>query len=289
MRYTTRPVHVLIIILFLGWHGAIRSDDSSPLQFGVFPFLPPAQLESLFVPVAIDLSRTIERPVQFRTRPSFAEFDEEIAKQTYDLIYVQPFAYARLAHQSGYESIARNEAPINAIFITTENSPVQNIDDLRGKVLATPPASAAVTLLGLQLLLDNQLQPGRDVRLDNQSSHFSCIRRVRIGKADACVTAKHPLGVFEKKSGIHLRTVAESITIPASTFAIHRRVDPALRDKLVQRILGWQQHEEGRRILKYLHHTNYIPSHDSDYDPVRKILDEIEKTTPADILGTSPD
>ncbi len=281
MRYTTRSVQILFL-LYLGWCAPVFSDEQTPLEFGVFPFLPPAQLEDLFVPVAIDLSRAIGRPVQFRTRPSFAEFDEEVAQQTYDLVYVQPFAYARLAHRNGYEAIARKKSLISAIFITTENSNIRTIGDLSGKVLATPPPSAAVTLLGVQLLLDNRLQPGKNIRLDNQGSHFSCIRRVMIGKADACVTAKQPLKVFERKSGTKLRVIAESRAIPASTFAIHRRVKPEVRDKLVERILGWRDQEEGKRILKNLHHTYHIPSHDQDYDVVRDILDEIKNTAPAD-------
>lgn len=284
MRFTTRSIQMLFL-LWLGCCGPVFSDEETPLEFGVFPFLPPAQLEDLFVPVAIDLSRAIGRPVQFRTRPSFAEFDEAIAQQTYDLVFVQPFSYARLAHQNGYTAIARNNTPINAIIITTENSPIRTINDLRGKVLATPPPSAAVTLLGIQLLMDNQLQPGKDIRLDNQGSHFSCIRRVRIGKADACVTAKHPLNVFESKSGTKLRIIAQSRTIPASTFAIHQRVKSGIRNKLEQRILGWPEREEGKYILEHLQHVGYIPSNDSDYDVVRDILDNIENTASAESRG----
>jgi len=288
MQNMARSAKYIFIVLCLGWHGVSYSDDSAPLLFGVFPFFPPAQLEDLFVPVAIDLSQTIGRPVQFRTRPSFAEFDEETVKQTYDLVYVQPFAYARLAHQSGYEAVARRSTPLSAVFITREDSPIKTIGDLRGKILATPPTSAAVTLLGLQLLMENQLQPGVDIKLDNRNSHFSCLRRIMIGKADACVTTSQPLRIFQKKSGAQFRTIAETKAIPATTFAIHRRVAPALRDKLVQRILGWQHNEEGKRILKKLHHIYYLPSRDSDYDPVRKILAEIQKTAPAGVREDSP-
>jgi len=277
MRYMVRSVQLIFITLCLVGHGISYSDDSSPLQFGVFPFFPPAQLEDLFVPVAIDLSRTIGRPVQFRTRPSFAEFDEETVQQTYDLIYMQPFAYARLGRQGGYETVARRATPLSAIFVTTEDSFIKKISDLRGKILATPPASAAVTLLGFQLLVESQLQPGGDVTLDDRNSHFSCLRRIMIGKADACVTTSQPLAIFQKKSGAQLRIIAESEAIPATTFAIHRRVAPALRDKLTKRILGWKQSDEGKRILEKLHHTHYIPSRDSDYDLVREILAEIKK------------
>jgi len=278
-----RSAQLIFITLCLGWLGVSYSEEDSPLQFGVFPFFPPAQLEDLFVPVAIDLSRAIGRPVQFRTRPSFAEFDEETAQQTYDLVYLQPFAYVRLGRQNGYETVARRATPLSAIFVTTEDSSIKKIGDLRGKILATPPASAAVSLLGLQLLMENQLQPGDDLKIDDRNSHFSCLRRIIIGKADACVTTNQPLVIFVKKSGAKLRVIAESKAIPATTFAIHRRVDPVLREKLVQRILGWKQNSEGKRILEKLHHTHYIPSHDSDYDLVREILDEIKKSKAAGV------
>jgi len=273
-----RSAQLIFITLCLGWLCVSHSEEDTPLQFGVFPFFPPAQLEDLFVPVAIDLSRAIGRPVQFRTRPSFAEFDEETAQQTYDLVYLQPFAYARLGRQNGYEAVARRATPLSAVFVTIKDSSIKKIGDLRGKVLATPPASAAVTLMGFQLLMENQLQPGDDLKIDNRNSHFSCLRRIIIGRADACVTTIQPLAIFLKKSGAKLRVIAESKAIPATTFAIHRRVDPILRKKLVQRILDWKQNDEGKRILEKLHHTHYIPSHDSDYDLVREILDEIKKS-----------
>lgn len=278
MQYMIRSAQLVFITFCLGWLGVSYSEEDPPLQFGVFPFFPPAQLEDLFVPVAIDLSRTIGRPVQFRTRPSFAEFDEETVQQTYDLVYLQPFAYARLGRQNGYETVARRATPLTAIFVTADDSSIKKIGDLRGKILATPPSSAAVTLMGLQLLMENQLQPGDDLKIDDRNSHFSCLRRIMIGKADACVTTNQPLVIFTKKSGAKLRVIAETRAIPATTFAIHRRVDPVVREKLVQRILGWKKDEEGRRILEKLHHTYYIPSHDSDYDVVREILAEIKES-----------
>lgn len=278
MHHPTRSALLVIIILHLGWHTVLRADDNSPVLFGVFPFLSPAQLEHLFIPVAIDLSDTINRPVQFRTRPSFSDFDDELRKQTYDLVFIQPFEYARFARSTDYQAIARQAKPMRAIIVTTEDSEIKTIGDLRNKVLATPPPSAAVSLLGLRLLLNNNLQPDVDLRLDHQSSHFACMRRVLIGKAGACVTAGRPLNLFEEKSKIRFRVVAESETIPASTFAVHRRLDPALRDRLTQRITGWRNHPEGQRILEHLHQSYYIPSADSDYNPVREILRSLQET-----------
>ncbi len=277
MRLTCKSFLVAIFFLLPGWQAVVQASDKPPLLFGVFPFLPPAQLEDLYVPVAIDLSDTIDQPVQFRTRPSFSDFDNELAGETYDLVFIQPFSYARFSGDAGYITIARRGNPMRAVIVTTEDSPVKVIDDLQNGVLAAPPSSAAVSLLGIEMLLENNLQPGADPDMDYQNSHFACLRRVLIGKADACVTAGRPLSLFQEKSGIRFRTVAESRNIPASTFAVHRRIDPRLRDKIARRITGWHNHPEGRKILSILHQPYYEPSSDSDYDPVRKILEDMRK------------
>lgn len=285
-----RLARLLLIILIAAGNAVAATDRSeAPLLLGVFPYLPPARLERLYAPVAASLSQAIDRPIQLRTRPDFRSFSEEIKRQSYDLIFIQPFDYARLAAQHGYRALARPGKPLSAILVTRTESAIHSLDDLRGKPVATPPTRAAVSILGLKMLIGHGLKPGDDVRLIPRKSHLACIHMALTGKASACVTAPSPLSVFTGDSGIQFRVIATSNPVPASTFALHHRIAPSTREALLSQILNWDKHASGRKILNTLHHSPFIASHDEDYDPVRRILHDTRTFREAPTQDGTPD
>ena len=273
MRYRVACL-LLISLLARGLSAAAVADPDTPLSFGVFPYLPPAQLEQLYAPVAADLSRAIGRPIQLRTRPNFRSFANEVKRQSYDLIFIQPVAYAQLASRHGYRALARPGRPLRAIIVVPEKSSIYSLADLHGKEISAPPQLAAVSILGLQMLLDGDLQPGNDTQLTYGKSHVACLRMTLIGKASACITAAPPLSMFSKKSGVPFRVIARSDPVPASTFAVHTRVAPSIRDTLREQILHWGKTASGRKLISSLGFSSFILSRDSDYKALELILDE---------------
>ncbi|HHH45182.1 MAG TPA: phosphate/phosphite/phosphonate ABC transporter substrate-binding protein [Gammaproteobacteria bacterium] len=258
---------------------ALSADDARPILFGVFPYLPPARLEQLYAPVAADLSQAIGHPVQLRTRPTFAAFREGLREEVFDLIFIQPFAYAETAAPHGYRSISRPSRALSALFVTLQDSDLADLGDLDGRILAAPPEQAAVSLLGRQTLLDHHLEPGKQVRIDHQRSHAACLRQIMIHKAAACITAASPLFIFQDRSGVHFRQLAESASVPGSTYAVHQRVPERIRKALQKRIGLWSSDAVGRRLLDSIKMPGFIDSSDRDYDPVRKILAHPRDTT----------
>ena len=252
--------------------GACLADDTRPLIFGVFPYLPAAQLEKLYAPVAADLSSATGHEVQLRTRPSFSQFREELERQHYDLIFIQPIAYAQVASRNGYRAIARPEQALKAVFVARTDSEIQNLDDLRGSTLALPPRQAAVTVLARQTLAAQGLIPGTDLRLTYQNNHAACLRTVLIRKASACVTAPPPLQIFSQRTGVQFRTLAYSEPIPGSTYAVHDRLPPELRSAIAERIVSWRNTETGKTLLRSLKFSAFVDSSDEDYRGVRDIL-----------------
>lgn len=267
---------------------AVAEPEKTPLSFGVFPYLPPAQLEQLYAPVAADLSRAIHRPVQLRTRPNFRSFANEVRRQSYDLIFIQPLAYAQLASKHGYQALARPGRPLRAIIVVPEKSSITSLADLHGKEISAPPQLAAVSILGLQMLLDKGLQPGNDISLIHGKSHVACLRMTLIGKTSACITAAPPLSMFSKKSGIPFRVIARGNPVPASTFAVHRRVARSTRDTLLKQILHWGKTPSGQKLIHSLGFSPFIPSLDRDYKALDLILDDTKAFREAPVQHAPP-
>jgi len=257
----------------------LYADNARPILFGVFPYLPPARLEQLYAPVAADLSEAIDHPVQLRTRPTFLQFRKELENETYDLIFIQPFAYVETAFPHGYRSISHPSKPLTAEFVTRTDSPVTTLADLNNEVIAAPPIRAAVSLLGNQTLREQQLIPGKNIRIIYQNSHAACLRQVLIRKAVACITAESPLKIFQAQSGVNFRILASSQPIPGSVYAVHDRISDLMRSTLQKRINQWSNTTRGRRLLNGIKMPGFVSSADKDYDSVRRILEQSRKKT----------
>jgi phosphonate transport system substrate-binding protein len=254
---------------------AAPADETGTLIFGVFPYLPTAQLEQLYAPVAADLSAATGLEVQLRSRPSFDLFREELAQQRYDLIYIQPFTYEGVARQHGYDSVARPSPPLRAIFVVRSDSDIQSIDQLRGTTLSMPPKRAAVSLLGSETLRLHRLFPGNDLRVMYQNNHAACLRAVLIRKTSACVTAPAPLEVLTARTGVSFRILDYSDEVPGATYAVHRRLPAPVRSAITNRIVNWHRNQAGRKLLESLKIPAFVSSSNDDYLPVRRILDSL--------------
>jgi len=247
---------------------------------GVFPYLPATRIQELYTPVAEDLSTVLEKPVYLKTRDSFRNFRVAVEKQKYDLIFIQPFDYVRTAAPHGYQAISHPIGDLNGIFVVLSDSHIVNLADLKGKRIAMPPKDAAVSLLGLKLLIDNSIDIKTDVSISYQSNHFACMKQLLIKKVEACVTADAPRHMFERRSEVKLRVLKMTQAIPTTLFAIHNRVPQKERQEIISRIVDWNRSAAGREILNGLQFKYFVPTDDHTYDIVRKIWNSVKDQPP---------
>ena len=200
------------------------------------------------------------------------KFVEILDAQTFDIIFVQPFDYVRMAEKFGYLPIATRNELLSAVLVVKPDSDIRTIADLKRKTIALPAKIAAVSYLTQSLLTENKLQSGVDVTLTHHRSHVSCMQQVLIGSAHACGSAAPAVRFFEQQMGVTFRTVGESLKVPHTLFAVHPRVPAAIREKLAQRILNWGNHSEGQQLLQRGRLTSFRVAKDDEYDVIRAML-----------------
>lgn len=267
-----RLCHYFSAVIALLWCVYSLGSDDTPLVLGVFPYLPAAQLEHLYAPVAAELSAASGREVQLRTRPSFDMFIEEVVQERYDLVFIQPFSFVDVARAHGYQSVARPAEPLKAVFVVRADSDIQNFDGLRDANIGTPPKQAAVSVLAQETLRQHGLIPGSNIRLTYQNNHAACLRAVLIRKASACITAPVPLDVFSERTGVTFRILGYSAPVPGSTYAVHRRLPASLREAITANILSWHKTTTGQSLLAPLKFSSFVASSNDDYLPVSEML-----------------
>ena len=251
--------------------GDTQPSAKNEYVMGVFPHLPPRDLENVFAPMASDLGTHVGRHVALSSSTTFERFTENLDKQEFDIAFVQPFDYVRVADQYGYRPLATRLEKLAAIVVVKPDSLLTTLSSLKEKRIALPPESSAVSHLFLGQLRANGLDPDRDVKLSRHRSHVSCMQQVIIGEADACVTAAPALRFFKEQMHVDLKIIAQSREIPHTLFIVHPRVPKQDREALRARILSWDKTEEGQQLLARGQLTPFVSIKDSDYDVVRQL------------------
>lgn len=269
-----------------GAHAAIEAPASHyPLptgeyRFGVFPYLSPTRLETIYAPVIAALQETTEARLHFRTGKSFRRFFERLSDGDYDFALIQPFWYPPAVDKFGYRPLVRYEEPFTALIVVPDDSPLRTPEDLEGKIIATPPAFVPVVHMARQALIDRGLVPGRNVTLKAFKSVDSCVQQVLIGHADACVAPPFAPKAIARKLHITLRPLLVTPSIPNLTLVAHQRVPIALRRQVRDALLSWSSSDVQDSPLRDLPTAGFQVAHDRDYDPVRAFLKHIAEQQP---------
>lgn len=246
-----------------------QTPDEPPRSYvlGAFPYLPSRELENLFAPIAADFKRALGRDIQFMSKTSFESFSKELVEnQSYDIAFVQPFDYVLAAGHSGYLPLAARPEKLYALIVTTKDSPIRELADLKGKRISLPPRDSAISRLIRVYLRKHGLVPGKNIEFVYLRSHTSCLQYVLIGQIDACGTTPSAMHHLKNPARERLRGIAETDVIPPALFVVHSRVPESERKLILNAILAWPTTPDGLEIQL----SGFAPVADSDYDVVRK-------------------
>lgn len=285
-----KPLHFIILFLALFWcHGSISAAEESNEIFpdkkeyflGVFPYLPVAQLEGVFAPIAAEIGRATGKRIHFRSAPDFNSFMTRLERQDFDIAFIQPFDYVKIAAKVGYIPLAKRREPISAIFVVKEQSSLGTLHDLKGKKISMASEYAAISYIGKAILIDNGLLPGTDVSIDHMKGHHSCLQDVLIGHSSACVTGKPALRLFEDKMGIKMKILHETEnSFPGTLFVVHQTVPKHDRIVIEKTILQTRLKEVDPVLRTLLMQNNNPPfetASDEDYNSIRQFWLQIQK------------
>jgi len=266
------PILLLVSMLSLVPPASYATDSNGPVySLGVFPHLPPRDLEKVFAPMAADLAKALGVRVELHSSTTYRKFAERLDQEQFDIAFVQPFDYVRAADKHGYLPLATRTEKLSTIVVTRTDSPLNSIQDLRNKKVALPPRTAAVSQLLRGYLKSQGIDPDRDIKLSYHRSHVSCMQQVLIGEAVACGTAAPARRFFQSKFNIPLKVIASSREIPHTLWVAHKRLPAEVRKKLRAHIINWSNTREGQALLERGKLMPFVPVSDKDYDVVRKL------------------
>jgi len=270
-----RAILCLILLVQPLAAGAEAKAAVQPYIMGVFPFVPTTTIEGIFAPLAAELSQALGRPVKVRSASSFDKFTDELKNRVFDIAFIQPFDYARLAKSAGLLPLASRNDIFNSCIVVRDDSPAHEMVDLKGIKMGMPPKSAAVSVLNSIVVKKAGLTPGKDITFVFLASHQACLQQLVIGNVAACGVSPASVRLAELQLKTTFRLITESPAIPPSLFVVkkelpHKDRDTMLRVLLTTDLAGVRP--ELRSKFFESGHKPFRKATDREYDVVRAMM-----------------
>jgi ABC-type phosphate/phosphonate transport system substrate-binding protein len=241
VKWINAPICILILGLLMAPFTAAADEEPAfkpAYRLGIFPYLPALTIDRLYGPLAESMSLQLDRLVRLRTKSTFENFEDAIASESYDILFVHPFFYVDAVDDYGYLPLARLDQQLNAVLVTAENSGARALAHLQGETIGLPPRLAAVSKLIKSALVDEGLRPGLDVGIRHFRNKVSCLQATNVGAVAACGVPAFILAEPDVIEYRPLQIIYEAPPVSHFAFAVHNRVPAEERSLLQQLILS---------------------------------------------------
>lgn len=269
-------------LLFLGLIGAVRADTSgagpsaTALELGVFPYLSTRAILGVYHPLQQYLEKQLHRPVLVVTAPDMRTFVERTQAGAYPFVVTAPH-FARLAQQdAGYRPLLRAKRDLVGVVVVADGGAVRTYADLRGKMIATPDSLAIITQLGLSLLKDHGLVPGRDVTIEETPSHNSAVLAVKQGAVAAAIVSQTAFMQMTADQKAGVRVLGQTAQVPHVMLLARGNVPAREVDRFVHLVQTFvETTPEGGRFISTLGYLGLRAPTDAELRSLDTYLDTL--------------
>jgi len=266
----------ILLSTYISTSNAIESgscEKFSPITFGILPFVSAEQLVFRFSPLVNYLSLHLNAQVRIETAPNFIEFSRRTEKnKRYDILFTAPHFYPR-ARQAGYNLIAQVDSPgMMAVIVTPEQSPINNINDLRGKKLATVDTQSMATLLIKKHLSEHGINPEKDLELIFTPTHNASLLSSYHGITDASALMQPPYAAADKQVRDNMRIIATTEKGPHIPISTGKRIDKSCANEVEALLTSMTSTLEGRQVLKHNRFNGFRQAKADEYEKIKLLM-----------------
>ncbi len=255
---------VLLIVFYLPLASASES-----LLFAVVPQQSAKVLAKKWTPLLNYLEMATGLDIRFVTAKNIPTFEHRLARQVYDIAYMNPYHYVHYHEQSGYQVFAKQRGKqIQGIVVVRRDSGISSLHQLAGERIAFPsPAAFAASIIPRATMA----AMGLGVEPSYVSSHDSVYLNVSKGFFPA---GGGIVRTFELMPGAVKQDLQIIWTSPGYTpHAIAHRLglDKAKVDKIQAALLSLNDKQAYSQVLKSIQFSGFELAHDSMWDDVRAL------------------
>lgn len=253
-------------------------EESRKILVGLCPKYNPRLMYQYFQPMVDHLSKDSRFRFEIKLSKTYGETVENVGKGIVDLGSCGPVPYIEAHEKYGVFPLLRGltregKEFYRSIIFTREDSPIKKISGLRSHSFAFGQRrSTAGFIMPLYYLASEGICLKDLGRYSHLRHHDLVAKAVLRGEYDAGAVKDIVVERYKES----LRFLLFSAPIPTVPFVASPRTSPKVIDHVLKRLLSLDPHKEEHRTLTKTwdeeFRYGFIPAHDSDYDPIRKIL-----------------
>jgi len=274
---------ILVLLLFfsltpLTFAGSDKKQHHKPqpLSLGFFPIVSTVALFKRFAPLSDYLSATLNRPVLLKTAKDFPTFVKRTDKRNYDIVVTAPHFAVRAADSGKYNVHVTAINDVQQLIVVHKNSSIKDIQELAGRVIATPPKRALMTMMGMQYLHDKGLIDAKMPVYRHFVSHNAANEAVLAGEVDAAIASSNIIHKAIKKEA-PLKIIEHGFSLPNMATLVASDMDEQLAIRITTILVNMKQTEVGRQVLNKIAFPGYRRVSAADYEPARVYMQKIQK------------
>jgi phosphonate transport system substrate-binding protein len=264
---------------------AVAPASAAPLVLAVHPYLPEPEIQQRFTPLAQYFAQALGEPVEVRVGSNYDEHVAAIGNNRVDIAFMGPASYVLLVAQYGKKPLLAGfevdgKSHLYGVIFTRQSSPVQRLEDLKGKRFAFGDKESTMSHIVPHYML---IQAGVPLRvLDDVQflgSHKNVAHAVLAGEFDAGAVKRE---VYEEFAAKGLRALATSPPVPDHLFVTRADFPASKVERLRAALLRLKGTAAGRSMMNGIHAgmTAFIPVTDGDYDGLRVMIRAVDNDPP---------
>ena len=250
---------------------------SDALVLAVHPYLPSAEIQQRFAPLAKYLEQKTGHPITVRVGRDYNEHVSAIGGNQVDIAFMGPAPYVLMVAMHGRKPmLARievNGKPVlGGTIIARTDGPLRSLSDLKGRRFAFGDRESTMSALVPQYMLQEAGVPLSALRgYDYLGSHKNVALGVLGGDYDAGAVKQE---IFDELAPRGLRVLAQLPTVSEHVFVARSNLPPELVDKLRHALLSLATEPDGQQIMQSMHKgmTAMVPASDQDYQSLRAMM-----------------
>lgn len=238
MRYL-----LLLMTLSLG----LPAQAAHTLSFGVLAQRSATLTAEYWNPILDYVSRKAGVSLRLKITRTAPESTAAITQGEYDFIYSNT-QFSPATSAAGYQVILRpREEAIRGQIVTLQDSPIQSLAELQGKVVGFP---SRVAFVGYAVPMDHLLRSDIQIQPVFGGNQEGIMAQLKVGKVIAAAVNDQVMKSYAAREGFSYRVLWESIPFNNLPIAAHPRVDKAVVEAVRQAFAGMNEDEEGMRVLQ---------------------------------------
>jgi phosphonate transport system substrate-binding protein len=253
MPHFMRKLSVTVCLAWLGCNTAIAAclgdaNASKVHTFDVVPQLTAAKIYTNWSPLLQRVGQEAGLCFELRVSPTIPEFEQKLLKGESDFSFINPYHAVLAFQKKKYQPLlADSQDLLTGILVVRTDSPINNLDELKGKNLTFPaPNSFAASLLIRAELAKKKI----DINPVFVKTHSNVYRSVISKDAVAGGGVNNTLDNEAPEVRQQLRVLFETKAYTPHPIVTHPNVSTAVRERFLQAMLKLTQDDEGRKILE---------------------------------------